>query len=117
LESFTNSHFPFCYCGFNDLTDAATAAQTNYQSQRVCFQHHIAARQSSSLTQVSKHFQWAGLLKQCLEGRQFHNNEDGGRAICERFLMQEPSFYHNAIFKYMPRLDKCVSVVGDYDEK
>jgi hypothetical protein len=38
-------------------------------------------------------------------------------AVGEWLRMQEPDFYRDGILKLVPRLDKRISVLGDYVEK
>jgi hypothetical protein len=34
-------------------------------------------------------------------------------AVCEWLQMQEPNFYHNRIFKLVPRWVKCINMLMD----
>jgi hypothetical protein len=38
-------------------------------------------------------------------------------AVRERLRMQQPDPYRDGIFKFVPRWDKCINVLGDYVEK
>jgi hypothetical protein len=37
--------------------------------------------------------------------------------VREWLQMQEPDFYRDGIFKFMPRWGKCISVLGDFFKK
>jgi hypothetical protein len=52
----------------------------------------------------------------CLDS--FHGNVEVEMAIREWLWMQESGFYHDRIFKVIPKCDKCINVLlGDYVEK
>jgi hypothetical protein len=46
-----------------------------------------------------------------------HNNEEVAVVVREELRIQNSDFYQEGIFTFVPNLDKCVSVLGDYAEK
>jgi hypothetical protein len=62
--------------------------------------------------------QWNAIQanEQCFRGCRFHNNEEAAMAVCELFLMQEPNFDRDRIFKLVPRWGHCLNVLGYYVE-
>jgi hypothetical protein len=52
-----------------------------------------------------------GLLKEQVEGRRFHNNEEVEVAVCEWLQMQDCDLYHDRSFKLVPRFNRCVSLL------
>jgi hypothetical protein len=38
-------------------------------------------------------------------------------AVRKWLRMQQPDFYSDGIFKFVPSWDKCINVLGDYVEK
>jgi hypothetical protein len=57
-----------------------------------------------------------GSLKESLAGRRFHNNEMK-TAVCEWMRIEENDFYLDGIFEVLPSWEKCINVLGNYDEK
>jgi hypothetical protein len=55
----------------------------------------------------------SGPLKQHFGGRRFHDNKEE-MAVRETLRMQEPDFYRDGIFKFVPRWHKCINVLEDY---
>jgi hypothetical protein len=49
--------------------------------------------------------------------RRFYSNEEAEMAVSEWLRMQEPDFYRDGLFKFVPRWDKRSDVLGDYVEK
>jgi hypothetical protein len=56
-------------------------------------------------------------LKQRVKGCPIHSNEEVQTALREWLQMHKAHFYHDRIFKLLPRWNKRISVPGDYVEK
>lgn len=51
------------------------------------------------------------------QGYQFHKNKEIEMAVNKWSWMQEADFYHDMIFKLMPKRVKFITVFRDYAEK
>jgi hypothetical protein len=58
-----------------------------------------------------------GPLKQHLGQCTFHSNKEVEMTVHEWLQMQGPGFYHKKNFKFTPRWDKRINVLGDDSEK
>jgi hypothetical protein len=57
-----------------------------------------------------------GPLKQHLEGRRFHSNEEL-EMVLVKVCGCKSDFYRDRVFKAVPGWDKCINVLGDCVEK
>jgi histone-lysine N-methyltransferase SETMAR len=56
-------------------------------------------------------------LKDHLAGHKFSNDDDVKTAVTGWLKLQGTEFYEAGIDKLVPRMDKCLSLGGDYVEK
>jgi hypothetical protein len=47
----------------------------------------------------------------------FHSNGAVEMAVRELLQIQQPEFYRDEIFKLIPTLDSCISMLGEYSEE